>query len=297
MSRIDEALKRAAGVYPGRTAGRAAESTLKLADEVPLDQYLAEAPAPESVKARPTTIDEPAIARPRVSAFAERPLVKVTIPPDAKLVIGPEVDAASVEQYRRLAAMLHEAQVEKGLKTVMVTSAGPGDGNIWFTDFDNSRIGRTNASGGAITLPIDLAPGKPNDMVAGTNAWVVDTDQDLHCITPAGDVTTRFSGLADPDMITRSPGGAIWYGDGPQLSWFTEPANCTTAPSFQGGTFGFGGACPPAGDEPHRYVFTVYALGTETLEVPGDATAALIASMLDAHAIARAEFTATYGRE
>ena len=128
MSRIDEALKRAAGVYPGRTAGRAAESTLKLADEVPLDQYLAEAPAPESVKARPTTIDEPAIARPRVSAFAERPLVKVTIPPDAKLVIGPEVDAASVEQYRRLAAMLHEAQVEKGLKTVMVTSAGPGDG-------------------------------------------------------------------------------------------------------------------------------------------------------------------------
>ena len=62
------------------------------------------------------------------------------------------------------------------------------------------------------------------------------------------------------------------------------------------GTFGFGGACPPAGDEPHRYVFTVYALGTETLEVPGDATAALIGSMLDANALARAEFTATYGR-
>src|SRR5512134_556647 len=110
MSRIDEALKRAAGAYPGRSPSRAAESTLKLADEVPLDQYLAEAPVQESVKARSTVIDEPVTSRPRVSAFAERPPVKVTIPPDAKLVIGPEVDGASVEQYRRLAATLHEAQ-------------------------------------------------------------------------------------------------------------------------------------------------------------------------------------------
>jgi capsular exopolysaccharide synthesis family protein len=126
MSRIDEALKRAAGVYPGRSTGRAAESTLKLADEVPLDQYLTEAPSQESVSARPT-IDEP-VSRPRVSVLSERPLVKATVAPDARLVIGSETDAVSVEQYRRLAATLHEVQVEKGLKTVMVTSAGPGEG-------------------------------------------------------------------------------------------------------------------------------------------------------------------------
>ena len=70
-----------------------------------------------------------------------------------------------------------------------VLAAGPGDGNVWFTDFDHGRIGRTNPAGGAISLPIDLAPGKPNDIVAGTNAWVVDTDNDLHCITPR--VTSR----------------------------------------------------------------------------------------------------------
>ena len=36
--------------------------------------------------------------------------------------------AVSVEQYRRLAAVLHEEQVQSQLKTVMVTSALPGDG-------------------------------------------------------------------------------------------------------------------------------------------------------------------------
>jgi capsular exopolysaccharide synthesis family protein len=34
----------------------------------------------------------------------------------------------SVEQYRRLAAVLHEEQVQSQLKTVMITSALPGDG-------------------------------------------------------------------------------------------------------------------------------------------------------------------------
>src|SRR4051794_24367068 len=40
-----------------------------------------------------------------------------------------------------------------------VLAVGPGDGNIWFTDFDHSRIGRTDPLG-PTTLPIDLAPGQ-----------------------------------------------------------------------------------------------------------------------------------------
>jgi len=62
------------------------------------------------------------------------------------------------------------------------------------------------------------------------------------------------------------------------------------------GAFGFGGACPPPGDKPHRYVFTVYALGTEQIEAPADATAALIGFMINANTLASADFTATYGR-
>jgi len=46
----------------------------------------------------------------------------------AKLVVGASHDSVSTEQYRRLAAALHDAQVAKGLKTVMVTSAVPREG-------------------------------------------------------------------------------------------------------------------------------------------------------------------------
>jgi len=43
-------------------------------------------------------------------------------------------------------------------------------------------------------------------------------------------------------------------------------------------------------------VFTVYALGTEQIEAPADATAALIGFMVNANTLASAGFTATYGR-
>ena len=45
-----------------------------------------------------------------------------------KLIVMPEVPPAAVEQYRRLAASLHHAQLEKDTKLVMVTSASPGEG-------------------------------------------------------------------------------------------------------------------------------------------------------------------------
>ena len=45
----------------------------------------------------------------------------------ARLVTG-GVGSVPLEQYRRLAAVLHEAQVQGNLKTVMVTSALPGEG-------------------------------------------------------------------------------------------------------------------------------------------------------------------------
>lgn len=58
----------------------------------------------------------------------------------------------------------------------------------------------------------------------------------------------------------------------------------------------WGGTCPPKGDKPHRYIFTVYALKTDKLEVPEDATAALTGYMIKGNAIGKASFTARYGR-
>ncbi len=62
------------------------------------------------------------------------------------------------------------------------------------------------------------------------------------------------------------------------------------------GTPGFGGACPPVGDKPHRYIFTVYALKTEKLDVPADASAALIGYMIHANQLAKATLKAKYAR-
>ena len=62
------------------------------------------------------------------------------------------------------------------------------------------------------------------------------------------------------------------------------------------GASGFGGACPPAGDRPHRYIFTVYALKTEKIDAPADASAALIGFMINANKIDKASFTAKYSR-
>jgi len=60
---------------------------------------------------------------------------------------------------------------------------------------------------------------------------------------------------------------------------------------------GWGGPCPPVGDKPHRYVFTLYALKVDKLDVPADAPAAYVGFMVNANAIGKARFTAQYGRK
>ena len=62
------------------------------------------------------------------------------------------------------------------------------------------------------------------------------------------------------------------------------------------GVPGFGGACPPPGDKPHRYVFTVYALKVPHIDVPKDASAAMIGYMIHANSLGSASMQATYGR-
>lgn len=59
---------------------------------------------------------------------------------------------------------------------------------------------------------------------------------------------------------------------------------------------GFGGACPPVGDKPHKYIFTVYALNTEKIDLPNNATAAFAGFMINAHLIDKVSVTAIYGR-
>lgn len=63
------------------------------------------------------------------------------------------------------------------------------------------------------------------------------------------------------------------------------------------GVPGWGGPCPPAGDKPHRYNFTVYALKVEKLDLPEGARASLAGFMVNANAIGKARLTGKFGRK
>jgi Raf kinase inhibitor-like YbhB/YbcL family protein len=62
------------------------------------------------------------------------------------------------------------------------------------------------------------------------------------------------------------------------------------------GVLGWGGPCPPAGRKPHRYVFTLYALGVDKLELPANASQAFVGFNINGNAVAKASFTAFFGR-
>ena len=110
----------------------------------------------------------------------------------------------------------------------------------------------------------------------------------------------------DPD----APTGSGWWhwmvinipSDVTELVAGAGVANSTTLPkgAIQGrsdfGVAAWGGACPPQGDKPHHYIFTVYALKTDKLDIPSDSTAALTGYMIHANALGKASFTAIYGR-
>jgi Raf kinase inhibitor-like YbhB/YbcL family protein len=57
----------------------------------------------------------------------------------------------------------------------------------------------------------------------------------------------------------------------------------------------FGGAAPPKGDPPHRYVFAVHALDVEDLGVNDEISPAVAGFNLRFHAVARALIIPVYG--
>jgi Raf kinase inhibitor-like YbhB/YbcL family protein len=110
----------------------------------------------------------------------------------------------------------------------------------------------------------------------------------------------------DPD----APTGSGWWhwvvynisSDTTQLPEGAGTADGATLPSGarQGrtdfGSTGFGGACPPVGDKPHRYIFSLFALKVDKLDIPKDATAALVGFMINGNQIGKATLEATFGR-
>lgn len=108
--------------------------------------------------------------------------------------------------------------------------------------------------------------------------------------------------IYDPD----APTGSGWW----HWTVFNIPASVTSLPkgasgskmpegSVEGrtdyGKSGYGGPCPPKGDKPHRYVFTVYALDQEKLDLNSDSPGAQVGFNVR-KPLAKASMTVKYGR-
>ena len=136
---------------------------------------------------------------------------------------------------------------------------------------------------------------------------------------PAGTKKLALS-VYDPDAPT---GSGFWH-----WTVYNIPASATGLPSgaghaaakqraspwggspelkntgATGGNGNYGGPCPPVGDKPHRYIFTVFAYDVDDLQaaggIPKTGTAGLHGFILNkglgAHLLGKASFTATYGR-
>jgi len=155
----------------------------------------------------------------------------------------------------------------------------------------------------------DVAPDKPvaNDFIFSSfGCSGGNHSPELHWSgAPAGTQSFALS-IYDPD----APTGSGWW------HWFIVnlPANTMSLERDAGkadgsklpagaqqiatdfGTKGYGGPCPPAGDKPHRYIVTVYALKVPKLDIPATATAALAGFNVNANALGKATFTFKYGR-
>ncbi|BDA77374.1 kinase inhibitor [Leptospira kobayashii] len=109
----------------------------------------------------------------------------------------------------------------------------------------------------------------------------------------------------DPDAPT---GSGFWH-------WvvFNIPADATGLASKAGnekgtlppgsiqsrtdfGKPGFGGACPPAGDKPHRYIFKVYAL-KDKIPLDSEASGALVGFYINSLKLAEGKLNAKFGRK
>jgi capsular exopolysaccharide synthesis family protein len=120
MSRIDDVLRRSAGVLEEPAAAEIVDSRPVA---ISIDRY---APEPvsrtvEFPKTRTPAFEPPARVRSRVSPLFAQSL-------QGRLVVDTDTLPVSVEQYRRVAASLHEYQQQHGLKTIMVSSAVPKEG-------------------------------------------------------------------------------------------------------------------------------------------------------------------------
>lgn len=164
--------------------------------------------------------------------------------------------------------------------------------------------------------PHDLLPPAPSFSVESDDLRDGAPQAAAHAHPSAGGENTsphlRWSGFPeetksfavtcfDPDAPT---GSGFWHwvvfnipGDVTELAAGASPdglpAGAVEARNDYG-EFGYGGAAPPAGDIPHRYVYTVFAVGAESLDLTKEAAPAYVGFNLTFNTLARGAIRSTF---
>jgi protein-tyrosine kinase len=211
MSRIDEALRRARAIEPVKRpeAGTVAEP-FRSAWEFQEDQ--AEL-APRAVEPA-----APAPATAHAHAHAPLALIEDGLTDSAtvisgfnsqwrdRLVVSPDSQPYLVEQFRRLAATLHQGQAANNIKTVMVTSASPSDGKT-LTAINLALILSESYQRRVLLIDADMRRPSIHDVTAMSNVMGLSeglrakTEQKLTVFRLTKNLSLLPAGRPDPDPM------------------------------------------------------------------------------------------------
>jgi len=177
----------------------------------------------------------------------------------------------------------------------------------------------------AAQMPTPVAPQKPTSAKPIT---VTSTTFQAGAALPMKAVFNSFGctgGNASPQLSwsgfppdTKSFAVTLWDPDAPTgigyVHWvvFNIPASVTSLAENAGasatpgggvtgysdfGTHAYGGPCPPPGDKPHRYLFTVSALDVPALNGAGPGTTlATLTFLMRGHLLAQGQIEGRFGR-
>jgi capsular exopolysaccharide synthesis family protein len=218
MSQIDLAFRRAQKNAHGVSgAFSPTEPEARAIDRATLETYATEGPGVEQVK--PVELHP---QPPRVKPVGRHPQLPVAPVPSVrtsvrgrvtespswrhnKLVVSRDLNPVSAEQYRRLAGSLHGLQAERGVKTLMVSSAVPKEGKtltvtnlaLTFSESYNRRV---------LVIDCDLRRPAIHDVFGLSNDFgLADAIREGSQSLPLTEVAPRLAVLTAGKMDAAAP--------------------------------------------------------------------------------------------
>lgn len=214
MGRIDQALQRASDVADVGAADTVVQPTTDGTDAfVSPWTFGGDAPTPgatSAAAAAPPSEVPTSIGDTPLPGAAEPPRLGVFrgFDPEVleRLVISPTAAPNLTEQYRRMAAALHHAQLVQGTKVLMVTSALPGDGKS-YTATNLALTLSESYRRSVLLIDADLRRPSLHDIfrvpnVAGLNEGLkASDDQPLAALKITETLTLLPAGRPEPDPM------------------------------------------------------------------------------------------------